>query len=373
MGKACSWVAALLLVAGCQLKPNGDGDGGSGKGSPPKVDIDTDKLKDQIGDAVDMARNLEICPGYELDELLEADSLSDECRDKLLSFLPKPQNSFDGRLIAPGGARVVDGKLHVLLLAADDDGAALAGVDISGGVKASFEIDGEVSAVAEVEHAFRGQAALPADLLSIAVVNDYSASMLDGDLDDVADVEQALFTCLPKVHETEVIRFSEQVSKVLEFSADRAAIDAALARDDDFERGTTALLDGLGTGLDDLRSRERPVRVVVLATDGRENASTMFEKPEVLAALAQPDTFIVVLAGLLADVPAVKELAKHDGVYFYAREFADLAESVEPFCEALSELTELRVPLPAGPLPDKVLLEHAELGAKLELAIARER
>ena len=371
MGKACLWGAALLFVAGCQVKTmDGEDDGSSSSSkSPPKIDLDTDKLKDQVDDAVDMARNVEICPGYSVEELLEADALSDQCRDALLSFLPKPQNTFDGRLLAPGGARVVDGELHVLLQAADGEGAAVAAAALSAGLEVSLEIDGAASALAEGGFSFRAAGDLPTDLLSIAVVNDYSASMLDGDLDDVEDVEQALFSCLPPVHETEVIRFSEQVTKVLEFSSDREAIDAALARDDDFDRGTTALLDGLGTGLEDLSGRERPVHLVVLATDGRENASTMFEKAEVLAELDRPDTFIVVLAGLLAHVDTVKELAAGNGVYFYTREFADLAESVEPFCESLSELTELHIPIPDGKMPTKVVLAHAELGLKLELDV----
>jgi hypothetical protein len=163
------------------------------------------------------------------------------------------------------------------------------------------------------------------------------------------------------------------VSKVLEFSSDRDAIDAALARDDDFERGTTALFDGLGAGLDDLAARERPVRVVILATDGRENASTMFEKADVLAALAEPNTFIVVLGGLLADVSTMKELASKAGVYFYTREFSGLAASVEPFCDSLAALTELRVPLPEGAAGAvKVKLAHAELGVELELDVPEE-
>ena len=366
MGKAyCLCGVALLLAAGCKAKTD-DGDG-IGTSKPPK--IDSDRLKDQINDAVDMARNTEICPGYTVDELLKADSLSDECRDALLSFLPKPQNSFDGRLIVPGGARIVDGELRLLVQAADADGTAVSAADLGAGLEVSLEAGGELSTLDSDALSFTARGDLPADLLSIAVVNDYSASMLDGDLDDVEDVERALLRCLPPVHETEVIRFSEEVTKVLAFSSDRDAIDGALARDDDFERGTTALLDGLGTGLEDLRGRERPVRVVILATDGRENASTMFDKPEVLAALDEPDTFIVTLAGLLADLDTVRELSMGNGVYFYTREFADLAESVDPFCDSLAELTELRIKLPDGDAPTKVRLAHADLDLTLDVSV----
>ncbi|HMJ03636.1 MAG TPA: vWA domain-containing protein, partial [Conexibacter sp.] len=213
-------------------------------------------------------------------------------------------------------------------------------------------------------------ATLDPDLLSIAVVNDYSASMLDGDLDDVEDVERSFMRCLPPVHETEVIRFSELVTTVLEFSSEPDAIDAALERDDDFERGTTALFDGLGNGLEDLRGRDRPVHFVILATDGRENASTMFAKAQLLTELAESGTFIVVLGGLLADVGMMKELAAGSGVYFYTREFSALAASVEPFCESLSQLIELRIPIDEADIPSKIILSHTKLDLHLELDVA---
>lgn len=361
------WFALCLLI-GCKVGTTDDGDDDSSSGNGGRT-IDTDKLKDQVHDAVDNARDVEICPGQTLEELLEADSLSDECREALLSFLPKPQTSFEQRLLAPGGARVADGELHVLLQAADADGAAVSAADLSAGLEVRLTVDGEEQVLASDAFTFASAADLASDLLSVSVINDYSASMLDGDLRDVEQVERALFDCMPPVHETEVIRFSEQVEQALDFSDDRSAIDGALARDDDFERGTTALFDGLGTGLDHLSARERPVHLVILATDGQENSSQTFTKPEVLDALAEPSTFIVVLGGLLADVDLIKELAKHAGVYVYAREFSDLAEGVDPYCKSLSELTELRIPLPEGASVSQLHLVHADLDLDLQLSV----
>jgi hypothetical protein len=370
MGKLLGyWGAALLFAAGCQVKTSEVGD--ADPKSPPK--IDPDKLKDQVDDVVDMARDVEICPGYTVEELLAADSLSQQCRDALLSFLPKPQNSFTGRLIAPGGARLVDGELRVLVQGADADGAAMTAADLRAGLQLQLELSSGASVVpSDRLSIFFGAADLDPDLLSIAVVNDYSASMLDGDLDDVEDVERSFMRCLPPVHETEVLRFSETVSKVLAFSSEPAAIDAALERDDDFERGTTALFDGLGSGLEDLSGRDRPVHLVILATDGRENASTTFDKAQVLVELAESNTFIVVLGGLLADVGTMKELTAGSGVYFYTREFSALATAVEPFCDSLSQLTELRIPIDEADVPTKVMLSHADLDAQLELDVTVE-
>ena len=359
---------AVLLAVGCNVQVQDDDDDSvPGGNHGPK--LDTDELEDQVKETVDDIKDTEICPGYTVSELLKADSLSDECRDAVLSFLPDPETTFEGRLIAPGGARVVDGELHVLLQGADEDGNAVTAADLMAGLSISVTVNGEAQVIDSDSVTFTIGTELPTDLLSIAVVNDYSASMLDGDLEDVEEVERNLFSCLPAIHETEVFRFSETVDRVLEFSIDADEIDDALARDDAFMRGTTALLDGLGLGLHDLSTRERPVHLVILATDGRENASTMFEKPEVLAALDQPNTFIVVLGALLADVDMVRELAKSHGVFFYTREFKSLAASVQPFCASLSELTELRIPLD-GATPDSVHLAHADVELDLELEVA---
>jgi hypothetical protein len=330
--------------------------------------VDTTQVRDQIDNTVDQARNVEICPGYTVEQLLQADSLSSECRQALLSFLPMPENSFKSRLVSPGGAHLQGGQVRALLQAADGQGHALAASAL-----AQLEVrvveDGVERALTSDDYTWALPEDLPQDLLSIAVVNDYSASMTEGDLDDVASVERGLFDCLPKIHETEVIRFSTEVSHVLPFTSDAVALDLALARDDKFERKTTALFDALGTALDDLDASPRPVHVVVLATDGRENASTMVMKPQVFAALSDPKNFIVVFGALLADVDLMRELAAKSGVFFYTREFQSILASVQPYCESLAGLSELRIPVSGDIPPEAVRLHHPDLKLDLRLEI----
>jgi hypothetical protein len=358
------WIAiAVSLLAGCKLKAmDDDGSGGTG------VHFDPDDVINDLRDAAGELDDLEICPGYTLPELLNASSLSEECREELLSFLPEPQATFEDKLLAPGGLRSEAGELRFLLQGVDGDGVAIS-ADALASAEISVTTSAGVRVLAEGEYSITLTADLPTDLLSIAVVNDYSASMFDADLRDVEEAEQTLFTLLPKVHETEVIRFSTEVETVLPFGTDADALDMALAYDDGFERMTTALLDGLGTGAGDLAGRQRPVRILILSTDGGENASTMFEEAQVFDALDESHVFVIALGALLADVDFMRELTRERGVFVYTREFNALLDTVMPLFESLEQMVQVEI-AELDPPPEEV---HVRLdGQMLTLTPATE-
>ncbi|MGD8862914.1 MAG: vWA domain-containing protein [Myxococcales bacterium] len=349
-------LGVTLQLLGCQVEA---GDGGGG--------LDLDGIDGQdVQDAIDQARDVEICPGYTVEELLEADSLSDECREALLSFLPEPQNSAEGRLMAPGGVRQVDGELHLVLQGVDGEGVAL-DAEALATVEVKVTVDGETRVLADDERSVALAAELPDGLVAVSVVNDYSASMLERDLRDVADVEGELFECLPPVYEAEVVRFSDLVETRLEFTSDATALAEAVAYDEGFDRGTTALLDGLGIATASLAGHPADVRILVVSTDGGENASTMFEQPEVLAALDDAGVFVVVMGALLADVDFMRDLARDRGVYFYTREFSALQAAAEPLLDAFKETVELRI-AELDPPPEQVRVAAGELELTLEVS-----
>ncbi len=337
LGRGAGAVACCAAIAwfmtSCKLKTDDDLDLNS------REDID-----EKIDEAKEAVNDTEICPGYTVAELFQADSLSEECRDVLLSFLPQAQNDFKGRLIAPGSARVVGDEVRVLLQGADAAGVALTAADLEAELEITAVFDAEARVLEAGDFEIVATADLSADLLSISVVNDYSASMLESDLDDVEALEHDLFECLPAVHETQVLRFSETVQTALDFSTDRGEVLAALGPDPDFERSSTALFDAAGEAAGALSARDRPVRMLLLSTDGRENASKEFMEAELLDALGEHGVFVVVFGALLADVSQLRKLAQGRGVFFYTREFRSLAAAARPFCDALSELVELRIP-----------------------------
>lgn len=299
--------------------------------------VDTNALPDAGNfDAGNIGR-VEICAGMTLDELSQARTITDECKSLLESYLPKPSDNFSDRLLVLGSEEGADGSLRVFLAGADADGAALdfdafAGAAITAGgvsVEGSFS----VTLVADV----------PDDFLSIGVVNDYSGSMSLADLDVVERIETDLFTFLPPVYEGEVTLFSTEVGVKQAFTSDQDLLLAAVERDSSFERDLTALYDGMGTGLTSLTERARPLRVLLVSTDGLENSSTTYTKSEITGTVSSEGIPVIMLGALFADVSELRALAGPRGVYFYTPLYDDLRGEVDRLIDALSNMVVVEV------------------------------
>jgi hypothetical protein len=200
-------------------------------------------------------------------------------------------------------------------------------------------------------------AELDLQLLSIGVVNDYSASMLEQDLDTVARIERDLFEILPPIYEAEVSVFSEQITLQQAYTEDEDAVLQAVARDDGIERSSTALYDAMGEALSRLTERTRPARLLIVSTDGRENASTMHEKAELIEAIADSGVAVLMLGALFADVAEMRQLVGPRGFYFYTPLYDDLRATLDGYLDSLRELVVVRIPP-----------EHANSPLEIEVA-----
>jgi len=285
-------------------------------------------------DAGDIGR-IEICAGMTLDELSRARTVSDECKALLESYLPRPADNFSDRLMVLGSEERSDGSLRVFIAGADTGGAALdadafasATVSISDGNGGFVAAQGSftVTLVADV----------PDDFMSIGIVNDYSGSMSLADLGVVERIETDLFTVLPPVYEGEVTLFSTNVSVKQAFTSDESSLLEAVVRDTSFERDLTALYDGMGTGLDSLVERTRPIRILLVSTDGLENSSKMHTKAEIIETVSNEGIPVIMLGALFADVPELRALAGPRGVFFYTPLYADLRAEMNRVLDALA-------------------------------------
>ncbi|MFT3925981.1 MAG: vWA domain-containing protein [Myxococcales bacterium] len=316
-----------MLGAGCNLSLDAKGD----------VDDAIDKLPD-----VDDLTNIKICGDETLQDLLKADGLSDDCRNKVESFLPDPQSSFESRIaVLDDSLEPTTGARTVYFVAADAQGNAIYPSSASE-LTVSVMVEGSAKILVEGEFSFE----LPqtGNLLSLAVVNDYSASMRDADLDDVAEIEHDLFTYLPPIYESEVYQFSEMVSLKQDFTVDENALLSAVAKDPTYNRQSTALYDGMGAALDTLRPRTPPIQVLLVSTDGQENASTMVMEPELLSEITDSKVFVIMLGALFADVPELKRLAGDRGIYVYARGYGRLKSAVKGLLESFQHVGALHLP-----------------------------
>jgi hypothetical protein len=297
-------------------------------------------LEESLQDALDDLEGIAVCGDMTLQELMTADEISDSCRDALESLLPPPEHNFDARLVALGSDVTDDGARRFYVHGATHGGAVLT-ADALAAAEVQVVVEGETTTLQPGDFSIRRVDA--GDVIALSLVNDYSGSMLDGDLDAVALIHRDMFTYLPPVHETAVVQFSDEVDVRQPYTSDAGALLAAVERDDGYTRGSTALYDGMSIGLDGLVVRDRPIKILMVSTDGAENASTQSTKPELLSTIERHGVIVVMLGALLADVPEMRDLAGLRGVLFYTRYYSELREQMRAYLESLGEIVEVEL------------------------------
>ncbi|MDD5308875.1 MAG: hypothetical protein PHU25_16290 [Deltaproteobacteria bacterium] len=278
------------------------------------------------------------CKGQTLEELQKANDLSDECRDALQDLLPQDESNIANAKVAVGSGRVGDSRF-LFFIATDENGAP---IDLSA---AQISVSADGAQVPESSYTVRLATDIDATVVSSACALDYSASMLDGDIGDAIDVYDTLFS-IPVGIEAEYGIFSDTVLEKTPFTSDNAALAAALVRDDSFVRGSTALFDAMGHGLDAVGGRaDALVKLLVVATDGGENASTQFTSESALYDLANENgVHIVVLGSLLSDLDFMKRAAEAtDGFYFYSKAFGSLKGMADALIAAIEGMGAIEI------------------------------
>lgn len=283
-------------------------------------------------DQDDIDAVMEACGGLTLEELMTTDSISQECRDALNDLLPDDEDNLSGNVVAAGSGEI-GGDRVLLIVGADANGQPidLASADVT------VEADGEP--VPDTSFTIELAADLDGTIVSSACALDYSASMYDGDIDDAIEVFDALFW-IPVGLEADYRIFSEEVLLKTDFTSDNDALATALARDDTFQRQSTALFDAMGEGIDAAGARDGLVKLLVVATDGGENSSKTHTNENQLFQLARDnDVHIVVAGSLLSDLDFMKRAASEtDGFYFYSKAFGSLKSMVQALIDALAEM-----------------------------------
>lgn len=309
--------------------------------STSKIEIDSG-LIDDIGDIT-----IEACDGMTIEELITADVISEDCKEALESYLPEPEDNLSGNVIAAGSASDGDSEM-LYVLGADADGVPVDLATAVIAVRAGGEELPSTSYTVHVAADLDGVAAsLPCSL-------DYSGSMTDLDIDDAVSFYEALFS-IPLGYEAEYAIFSDTVYEKAAFTSDVATLQAAAARDATFTRGSTALFDAIGAGIDAVADREAPVRLLVVATDGGENSSTIYtDKAALYDAAVAAGVHVVVVGSLMSDLDFMREAAsKTDGFYFYAHSFGDLEAKTDALIAAISAMGAVEITDPvyigAGP------------------------
>jgi hypothetical protein len=100
----------------------------------------------------------------------------------------------------------------------------------------------------------------------------------------------------------------------------------------------------MGTGLASLVERTRPLRLLLVSTDGLENSSMTHTKAEIMDTVSSEGIPVIMLGALFADVSELRDLAGPRGVYFYTPLYDDLRTEVERLIDALANMVVVDLP-----------------------------
>jgi len=200
--------------------------------------------------------------------------------------------------------------------------------------------------------------------LSIVTLADYSTSITDADLAGMDDLYDIVLNGAPAGFESEVINFSSLAgvpaitvkpggadphwTAVLNDLLTANNLDAAQARDN------TTLYDAMGTSLmgpladrfdpfaDNfgLVERDRPAHLLIVQSDGQDNASLSMTLNETTALIDRCHTTAVMLGTFRSEVDAqvLDELAGTRGIAVNALNTNFLEEAIKPYAESLGNL-----------------------------------
>ena len=291
------------------------------------------------GATSDDLQNIVTNCNFTYEEFREQNSFPKECLSAIEALLPTPENNLNSSLLALGQRDGTSRELFVL--GASSIGEALdlssAGVTIT-----ATTSGGDTTTLTTSDYTIGKISDLSiSTILSISSVLDYSASMSDEDIDDSVTIFSDIFSIFTTpLIESEIRLFSETVYHKLPFTTDKTTLLSNIAKDDNFERDSTALLDAIGTGLTALSNRTTPIKAMVISTDGMENASTTYTDRETIYRLAYDNNIPVIIIGtLFSDLVFMKELASRtNGIFIYNKTILKVKEDAKLLVEMIKNI-----------------------------------
>jgi hypothetical protein len=275
-------------------------------------------------------------------EIETLDKLPEAC----LSQLPQPENSLDGEVFVLG-TRIdhTDGWLEIYAHGTHSDGTPISLEDFrqTEVLVNELPVDAQFVTINPVDPSD--------DILSVGLVTDYSGSIDQTELDAITDIYGKLFNELPEVYEAQVINFSSSVFVVQDWTEDQGALLEAVKFDDSLSRNYTALYDAIGTALegntgvlgDGLAERLRPAHMLILHTDGIENASFTYHKETLKQIVADDKTIVIMLGTRNADKAELEELAGDRGAFVYAHNVIGIDDALKGWLASMNNLVEIRI------------------------------
>jgi hypothetical protein len=301
------------------------------------------------------------CGLVDLEQLAMHDQITEPCKESLWKLFPE-DDSHRSRVVVMGSARNKQA-LDLFVTGSDDQGEPWLG-----DVRVHLEIAGQLE-LAEDSTTTSLPARCDTPIFTASSILDYSGSMSDRDVDESIEVMRTLYAAVPAgCFETDLILFSDIVRRRRGPTADLATMQRAVTRDDRFPRATTALVDALGDGARGVASRRAPVRLLLVATDGKENASTRWSYADFVRTAQQAGARVISFGSLLSDVGFLDLVGKATGGFFIYRPRASvLARAAQTVGRLLAATQRIHVADARLAAATHVVIERGDQRVRLPL------
>lgn len=175
---------------------------------------------------------------------------------------------------------------------------------------------------------------------SLGMLIDYSGSIMDSDLEDVNSglglfYDNTFPTEASSAYQSAVIKFSNEVTVVQDFTSSKTALGAAVD-DTSYARLSTSLYDAIYDGVTEIIDEPTALNLLILFTDGVDNHS-VHSKDEAIAQAVDHKVPVCVVGVGFADVSTLREIAEDTGCFFiYKTLFSDLDLAFEVFSDQIN-------------------------------------
>lgn len=259
-----------------------------------------------------------------------------------------PENTLSPRIFILGSDIDVDGRLHLYVQGLDADSNSITLQDFQN--FSVVTVDGEIRLDNGTDVGVGGVSVRSignGDPISFSILTDYSVSIPENSLISIRDIYEVVLQSLPSGFEAQVLNFSDRTSLRQDWTTNLQTLLAAVQLDQDIFRNNTAFYDGIGNSLYreapglGLSDRCRPVRMMLAYTDGRDNASFIYNNKAVLVDEIDSSRTVSIMLGTQDSNKAeLEEFAGTRGGFVYAFDVDDFTQDVLDWADSLTHIVE---------------------------------
>ena len=277
-------------------------------------------------------------------EIINEDTISDECRNIVEDYLPSENILPD--LTSPIGKGLINGNPVLFIMGSDILGTSL---DLNTSeITIASSANSIIDTLTESDYNLKTIQDYVDDIgniISLSSIIDYSGSMGSDDIDDAVEIYSDIFTVFNPLFESEIRLFSNCVIRKVDFTSSQSILLDKIERDERIDRRSTSLFDAIGEGLSALSTRDGLIKLLIVSTDGLENSSiTYSDENEIIDFAKQSEIPIIFFGTLFSDVTFMREISEEtNGLFIFNSTFKSIKNDALVLYDMLSNIQAIEI------------------------------